>query len=53
MIENCPHCGEKIERTIEKGVDTAIVTDIFRLAWEESLDVGVLVSSDRDFIPMV
>ncbi len=52
-IIKCPHCGGKIERSIEKGVDTAIVTDMFRLAWENSLDVAVLVSSDRDFIPTV
>lgn len=52
-IVDCPHCNGKIERTIEKGVDTAIVTDMFRLAWEKSLDVAVLVSSDRDFIPTV
>jgi uncharacterized LabA/DUF88 family protein len=53
QIIDCPHCGGKIERTIEKGVDTAIVTDMFRLAWESSLDVAVLVTSDRDFIPAV
>lgn len=53
QINDCHHCGGKIERTIEKGVDTAIVTDMFRLAWENSLDVAILVSSDRDFIPTV
>ena len=53
QIINCPHCNEVIKRTIEKGVDTAIVTDMFRLAWESSLDVAILVSSDRDFIPLV
>ncbi|MFV1859853.1 MAG: NYN domain-containing protein [Anaerolineales bacterium] len=53
QIQNCPHCGEKLARTIEKGVDTAIVTDMFRLAWEESLDIAILVSSDRDFVPTV
>jgi uncharacterized LabA/DUF88 family protein len=53
QIVDCPHCGQRIERTIEKGVDTAIVTDMFRLSWESAMDVGVLVSSDRDFVPMV
>lgn len=52
-IHDCPHCQGKLERTIEKGVDTAIVTDMFRLAWESSMDVAILVSSDRDFIPAV
>jgi uncharacterized LabA/DUF88 family protein len=53
QILNCPHCGEALERTIEKGVDTAIVTDMFRLAWEDSLDIAILVTSDRDFVPTV
>lgn len=35
--------------TIEKGVDSAIVTDLLSLAW----DVAVLISSDRGFIPAV
>jgi uncharacterized LabA/DUF88 family protein len=52
-IEECPHCGGKIIRTIEKGIDTAIVTDIITLAFEDAWDAAVLVSSDRDFIPAV
>lgn len=52
-ILGCPHCQGNLERTIEKGVDTAIVTDMFKLAWENSMDVAILVSSDRDFIPAV
>lgn len=38
---------------VEKGVDTAIVTDMVKFAWEGSLEVAILVSSDRDFIPAV
>jgi len=53
QIFECHHCGEKMDRTIEKGVDTAIVTDMFRLAWENTLDVAILVSSDRDYVPAV
>nr|WP_242543741.1 NYN domain-containing protein [Corallococcus sp. NCSPR001] len=49
----CPHCSGSMAGTVEKGVDTAIVTDMIRLAWEKSYDVAVLVSSDRDFIPAV
>ena len=52
-IDNCPHCGKELTRTVEKGVDTAIVTDILKLVWEGALDVALLVSSDRDFIPAV
>lgn len=53
QITTCPHCDEEIKATIEKGVDTAIVTDMIRLAWEESHDVAVLASSDRDLVPVV
>ncbi|MHB8377971.1 MAG: NYN domain-containing protein [Dehalococcoidia bacterium] len=52
-IVNCPHCNARIKATIEKGVDTALVTDMIRLAWEDAHDVGVLVSSDRDLVPAV
>lgn len=36
----------------EKGVDTRIVTDMMSLAWNGAYDVAVLVSADRDFIPV-
>ncbi len=39
--------------TEEKGVDTRIATDMIKLAWVDSYDVAVLVSSDRDFVPVV
>ncbi len=53
QVQNCPHCGKSMVGTVEKGVDTAIVTDMFSLAWENSWDVAILLSSDRDFIPAV
>jgi uncharacterized LabA/DUF88 family protein len=40
-------------RTVEKGIDTAIVTDMITLALEGAWHVSVLVSADRDFIPAV
>lgn len=52
-IDTCPHCGSALTGTIEKGVDTAIVTDILKLAWEGALEIAILASSDRDFIPAV
>ena len=52
-IEQCPACGRSMEGTLEKGVDTAIVTDMIKLAWEDAYDVAVLVSSDADFVPAV
>jgi hypothetical protein len=53
MFCSRPECGLELSRTEEKGIDTAIATDMIRLAWEEAYDVAVLVSSDRDFIPAV
>jgi len=48
-----PECGAAIIGTTEKGVDTAIVTDMIRLAWEGAYEVGVLASSDADLVPAV
>lgn len=52
-VENCPHCGSRMTGTVEKGIDTAIATNMISLAWEDAWDVAILVSSDRDFIPVV
>jgi uncharacterized LabA/DUF88 family protein len=40
-------------RAAEKGVDAAILTDMFSLAWEHAYDVGILVSGDGDLVPAV
>lgn len=52
-IYDCPHCGSKLQRTTEKGVDAALLTDLFRLAWDGAMDAAVLLTSDKDFIPAV
>jgi hypothetical protein len=52
-IDVSPHCSASVAGTVEKGVDVAIATDMIRLAWEESYDYAVLVSSDADFAPAV
>lgn len=52
-VATCPNCGATIGGTVEKGVDTALVTDMVRLAWEDAYEVAVVVSSDRDLIPAV
>lgn len=49
----CPSCGKALMRSPEKGVDTAIVTDLLSLAWEGAYDIAILVSSDADMIPCV
>lgn len=54
-ITHCPHpeCGEPIVGTIEKGIDTLLVTDLIRLAWSNSYDAAILASSDADMVPAV
>ena len=52
-ITQCPQCGADMRGTEEKGVDTRIATDMIKLAWVGAYDVAVLVSSDRDFVPVV
>ena len=50
---NCPQCHQAFRQSAEKGVDTAIATDLLSLAWEGAYDVAILVSSDADFVPAV
>ena len=38
--------------TEEKGVDIRMATDMISLAWIDYYDIAVLVSSDRDFVPV-
>ena len=51
-VYRCSACGEDMRGTEEKGVDTRIVTDMVNLAWSDSYNVAVLVSADRDFVPV-
>lgn len=51
--ERCPACSAKLGRAVEKGVDTQMVTDMLSLAWTSCYEVGVLLTSDADFIPAV
>ena len=52
VVGACQKCGADMRGTEEKGVDTRIATDMVSLAWQESYDIAVLVSSDRDFVPV-
>lgn len=52
-ISNCPDCKHPLKRAAEKGVDAAIITDMFSLAWAEAYTVAILVTSDADFVPAV
>ena len=38
--------------TEEKGVDVRMATDMISLAWADNYDTAVLVSLDRDFVPV-
>ena len=52
-FSECASCGSDMRGTEEKGVDTRMATDLISAAWDGAYDVAVLVSSDRDFIPVV
>ena len=51
-VPDCKSCGGDMRGREEKGVDTRMATDLISLAWSESYDVAVLVSADRDFVPV-
>lgn len=51
-VANCPKCNGDLRGTEEKGVDTRIATDLISLAWSNGYDVAVIVSADRDFVPV-
>ena len=48
---SCTDCRD-IRGTEEKGIDVRMAIDMVKLAWVGNYDVAVLVSSDRDFIPV-
>lgn len=52
-IVTCPHCQQALRRTVEKGIDTALVTDLIRLGLEGFYDRAVLISADSDYVPAV
>lgn len=45
--------GDVVVKTVEKGVDTRIVTDLFAGAINGTYDVALLVSNDSDFCPAI
>jgi len=51
-VQACQTCSADMRGTEEKGVDTRIATDLIRLAWEDGYDAAVLLSADRDFVPV-
>lgn len=47
-FEICPKCQRKLRRTVEKGVDVALLTDMIQMAYDNVYDIAVLGSSDSD-----
>lgn len=52
-FDRCSNCGEPYRPRPEKGVDSAMVTDMLSLAFQQSYDLAILASGDADFIPAV
>ena len=52
-MHECVGCGRELRGTEEKGVDTRLATDMISAAWDGAYDAAVLVTSDRDFVPVV
>lgn len=52
-LPNCPSCNAAYTKAVEKGTDSAIITDMFSLAWENAYAVAILVTGDADMIPAV
>lgn len=49
----CPVCKSSMLGTQEKGVDTQIAVEMLDMAFSKRCDVAVLVSADKDFIPVI
>lgn len=52
-ILDCPACGRPLRGTVEKGIDAAIITDLIAFAFDDTYDIGILVSGDADYAPAV
>jgi uncharacterized LabA/DUF88 family protein len=52
-IRTCPSCKQTIRRTVEKGIDSSLLTDLIRSAFDSTFDYAVLVTEDSDFVPAV
>lgn len=52
-ITHCPSCNKVLRRTVEKGIDTSLVTDLIKSAFDNTYDKAILITEDSDFIPAV
>lgn len=53
VISECPFCKNRLTRTVEKGIDTALLTDMVKAAFDDTFDAAILMTEDSDFIPAV
>jgi uncharacterized LabA/DUF88 family protein len=53
IISECPTCKQGLHRTVEKGIDTTLLTDLIKSAFDNTFDQAVLISEDSDFVPAV
>jgi len=52
-VSVCPSCSKTISRTVEKGVDTTLVTDMIQQGIDDLYTAAVIVTEDSDFVPAV
>lgn len=52
-VRTCPTCQASMLGYQEKGIDTRIATEMLDAGLQDSCDVIILVSADKDFIPVV
>lgn len=52
-IDECSHCGNRLRRTVEKGVDTSLVTDLLTMSIDNLHDRAIIISADADMVPAV
>lgn len=49
----CPHCKQTISRTVEKGIDTKLVTDMIQQGIDDLYTAAIIITEDSDFVPAV
>ena len=45
----CKACGDTSFRTVQKGVDVSLATDILRHAFQKTCEICIVVSGDEDY----
>lgn len=48
QIVDCPLCKKRLRRTVEKGIDAAIITEMVEMGFDGVYDIAVLASNDAD-----